>query len=499
MLHIPASKALAQAQIYSQTLLRQFYAPGRLTGNSFGNTSVNETYDYFIVGAGLARSLTVSRIAEVLPNMTVAVVEVGSFYEIYNGNYNLYHSTKYVGPDPDDWQPLLDTCATRDTKGLYEAIANITGDDALSFTPLDATYRVANATANFTLSTLDILGGLVHLSLLKYAQPISSYAAEAYAAAGFNAPDGFLNGKLLGYGHWPFTLRVEDSTRSITEVAFLSLTSARTSLTIYQSCLARNLLFDENKRATGINITAAGLKPFNLSARREVIVSSGVRYNIAVVSDLSGVGQNLRDTPNLGDIVYESSVSSSDVFENDAVERYLTNGSGPLSSPAGDFGGWEKFPASYIANLSQSTRNFLHSHSMDTGSIGMLTTSTASTDNVTIQSADNAVAPLLYIGGLDPVEDQEIGVAAVERARSIVRGIRAFGAEMSPGANITTDAQILNWIKLKGLTAIHHGADGTKVIDTNSLPFSAPGHAQGVTYAHAEKLVQDVINAAQNS
>jgi choline dehydrogenase-like flavoprotein len=37
---------------------------------------------------------------------------------------------------------------------------------------------------------------------------------------------------------------------------------------------------------------------------------------------------------------------------------------------------------------------------------------------------------------------------------------------------------------------------GLRVIDTSSLPFSAPGHTQGVTYAHAEKLAQDFINAA---
>ena len=41
-----------------------------------------------IVGAGLAGALTASRIADALPNMTVAVIEAGSFYEISNGNYS---------------------------------------------------------------------------------------------------------------------------------------------------------------------------------------------------------------------------------------------------------------------------------------------------------------------------------------------------------------------------------------------------------------------------
>jgi choline dehydrogenase len=79
---------LALAQLDGATLLQQFYAPGRLLGNSFGNPGVNATFDYVVVGAGLAGALTASRLAEALPNMTVAVIEAGSFAEISNGNYS---------------------------------------------------------------------------------------------------------------------------------------------------------------------------------------------------------------------------------------------------------------------------------------------------------------------------------------------------------------------------------------------------------------------------
>jgi choline dehydrogenase len=472
----------------------------------------------------------------------------------------------------------------RGTKGWYQSIAELTGDDAylwdnmfpfmkksFSFTPPDFEYRAANASPNYTLSTFDVPGGPVHLSYPKYAQPLSSYAAEGYSAAGFNASDGFLNGDLFGYGYWPFTLRAEDSTRSSTEVAFLSRTAATTSLKIYQSCMARNLLFDDNKRVTGVNVTVGGKKPFIISARKEVIVSSGFIHspqllmvsgigprktleslNIKVVSDLPGVGQNLRDTPSVGGITHLMKVPSRNAWTRSAesfdanVERYLTNGSGPLSSPAGDFGGWEKFPPSYTANMSQKTRDFLASLPSDwpnveyvtdasgrvlsdanpnsnMGSIGALITSTTSAGNITISSADNTVTPVLYLGWLDSLEDQEIAVAAYRRARSIAAGISAFGEELAPGANVTTDAQILEYIKKKGVGAIHHGAatcamgrnassgavvdrkarvfgvQGLRVIDTSSLPFSAPGHTQGVTYAHAEKLAQDVIDAAKGS
>lgn len=440
---------------------------------------------------------------------------------------------------------------------------------SFSFTPPNFEHRAANASPNYTLSTFDVPGGPVQLSHPKYAQPLTSYGPEGYAAAGFKPSDGFLNGDPFGYGYWPFTLRSEDSTRSSTEVAFLSRTAAKTPLKIYQSCMVRNLLFDSKKRATGVNITVNGLKPFTINARKEVIVSSGFIHspqllmvsgigpraileelNITVVSDLPGVGQNLRDTPAIGGIVHSTDCPSRNSWTKDAAtfkiatEMYLANGSGPLSSPAGDFAGWEKLSDSYTANMSQATRDYLAtlpsdwrnieyildasqrslsdaSYTGETGSVTMLLTSASSAGNVTIRSADNTMSPVVYLGWLDSKEDQELAAAAYKRARSIAAGIAAFGDEIAPGKNVTTDAQILKYIRTEGIGAIHHGAatcamgrnassdavvdskarvfgvQGLRVIDTSSLPFSAPGHTQGVTYAHAEKLVQDVIDAAR--
>ncbi|KAL6155555.1 hypothetical protein ACJBU6_05769 [Exserohilum turcicum] len=524
-----------------------------------------------------------------------------------------YYSTLYNGPNADDYQPLIDwgfftepmpgangrrffyaqgktlggssarnqQIYHRATKGWYATMANITGDPAylwdnmlpfmkksFSFTPPDITYRAENSSVNFTLSSFDSPGGPVHLSYPKYAQPISSFGPQGYAAAGIKPANGFLDGNLLGYGYWPFTLRPTDSTRSSTESAFLSRTAARTSLKIYQSCMARNLLFDANKRAFGVNVTVAGKRPFVLHARKEIIVSGGFinsphllmvsgigpratleKYNIPVVSDLPGVGQNLHDTPALGGIIHASSVPGRSGWTrtaesfNDAVESYLKNGSGPLSSPASDFAAWDKFPEAYTRNMSASTQAYLQDLASDwpnveyvlqaservlsatqaasnTGVLGAILTSASSRGNITIQSADNSVVPLVYTGWLDSPEDQEMAVAAYRRARAIASGISAFGAEIAPGANVTTDAEILQYIRTKGIGAIHHGAatcamgrtaargavvdskarvfgvKGLRVVDSSSLPFSAPGHTQGVTYAHAEKLVQDVIDAA---
>lgn len=38
------------------------------------------------------------------------------------------------------------------------------------------------------------------------------------------------------------------------------------------------------------------------------------------------------------------------------------------------------------------------------------------------------------------------------------------------------------------------GTDGLRVIDVSSFPFTPPGNTQGAAYAHAEKLVADVLD-----
>lgn len=38
------------------------------------------------------------------------------------------------------------------------------------------------------------------------------------------------------------------------------------------------------------------------------------------------------------------------------------------------------------------------------------------------------------------------------------------------------------------------GVQNLRVIDSSSMPFTPPGHTMGPTYAHAEKLVQDILD-----
>jgi len=75
----------------------------------FRHAPPNAIYDYSIVRVGTAGLVVVNQLAED-PNLSIAVVELGSLYEISNGNLNQipFFSTRYVSGDPKDVQPLID-------------------------------------------------------------------------------------------------------------------------------------------------------------------------------------------------------------------------------------------------------------------------------------------------------------------------------------------------------------------------------------------------------
>ena len=95
-----ATGAIPTAEIHSNIMTRQ------LLGSSFGVPG-NATYDYVVVGGGMAGLTIASRLAA---KGTVAVVEAGSFYEISNGNYSQIpaYDAEFTSKDRSDVNPLVD-------------------------------------------------------------------------------------------------------------------------------------------------------------------------------------------------------------------------------------------------------------------------------------------------------------------------------------------------------------------------------------------------------
>lgn len=289
----------------------------------------------------------------------------------------------------------------------------------------------------------------------------------------------------------------------------------------------------------------------------QILMLSGIgpqatldRYNIPVISALEGVGQNMWDTTNIGGPVFRindtfttySVFQSNQTIMNQVDAEFLATGNGPLTSIGSDIVAWDKLPANITSTFSNATqahinslpsdwpeieygfgttsRSFQSEEGASFGTINCLLIGTASRGNMTISSSSILDRPVISPNWLLDPRDQEVAVAAYRRARQAWEGVPAavkVGDELYPGKNVTSYEDLLTAIK-GSIGAIHHasascamgrvgerdtvvdsrgrivGVQGLRVVDSSSLVYTPPGHTMGVTYGHAEKLAQTVLD-----
>jgi choline dehydrogenase len=95
-----------------------------------------------------------------------------------------------------------------------------------------------------------------------------------------------------------------------------------------------------------------------------------------------------------------------------------------------------------------------------------------------IRSADPNVPPALRFNYLSTEQDRREWVEAIACARELLRQ-PAFGGldggEISPGPDVSTDEEVIEWVAREGETALHPsctckmGTDALSVVDPNSL------------------------------
>jgi choline dehydrogenase len=157
----------------------------------------------------------------------------------------------------------------------------------------------------------------------------------------------------------------------------------------------------------------------------------------------------------------------------------LTNGGGDVLS-------FEKLPDSYRSRLSNATRNRLAEWPADwpeteyvlssSGrtlegssataenyvSIGILLVGALSRGNVTIQSASMLDKPVISTNWLLDEADQEVAVQAYRRIREFWSHVPiTTGPEEAPGRNVTSDAELLKYIR-GAVAPIHHASSTCK-------------------------------------
>jgi choline dehydrogenase len=137
---------------------------------------------------------------------------------------------------------------------------------------------------------------------------------------------------------------------------------------------------------------------------------------------------------------------------------------------------------------------------------------------VKISSADPSVHPRLTFNYLSTEQDRREWVEAIQVSRRIL-GQRAFdafnGGELSPGPDVQSPSEILDWVGREAETALHpsctckmgtdpmsvvdpltlrvHGVDGLRVVDASVMPYVTNGNIYAPVMMIAEKAADLIL------
>jgi choline dehydrogenase len=437
----------------------------------------------------------------------------------------------------------------------------------------NTSVRKPNATVDYNFTGSSVQDGYhhpLHISWPNFVDSISTWTFEAFRAIGLPLHgSGFEDGQLDGYFYTPSTVEPASQHRDSSQTSFLDHAMRTTSIKVYAHTLAHQILFTSNKTANGV-LVQSGAKNYTLSATREVILSAGAfqspqllmlsgvgpqetlqQHNIPVLSNLPGVGQNLQDQPLIG-ISHRVNVPTSSQLINDplyaaaAAKDYLQNGTGPLAGPPGLLA-FERIsdtqpfllPNSTLSSLAQnfppdwpqleyltqngySGYNTNYRTSAPTDGYNYATLSAVilspfSRGNITITSASAHDQPQINPAWLTAPEDLSLALAGFKRLRHIWATISnvTIGEEYLPGPNVTSDEQIVGFMRASAFTLYHasatckmgkrgdamavvdsrarvFGVAGLRVVDASAFPFLPPGHPQATVYMLAEKIAEDI-------
>lgn len=437
----------------------------------------------------------------------------------------------------------------RSSRGAYQKWADLTGDDGYMFDnflpffmksaqfhpPTNQTSRLPNTTTLYNQSVFSADGGPLQVGYPAWVNPISSWIGLGLTALGLQQLPGLADGNILGWGYTAFTQDPKTQTRSSSEASYLREALRKTTkLVVYKNTLAKSVLFDSQKQATGVLVNSGGVT-YQINATKEVILSAGAfrspqllmvsgigpketleAMNIPVLADLSGVGQNMWDhiafSPAYAvDLTTHSHLASTSFAAEQTVE-YIVNRTGILTNCGGDILGFAKLPLGSISNATRAALDALPSDwpdfehlfldgyfgyangSSDAPSDGRnyVSSSTALTKpfsrgNVTIKSNDTSDNPIVSPNWLLDPRDQEVAVAAFKQARAVfttdVTKDIVIGAEAFPGLNISSNAQILSLIQQSAAASYHASAtcamgmvnDSMAVLDSKARVFGVQG------------------------
>ncbi len=403
------------------------------------------------------------------------------------------------------------------------------------------------------------IGGALNVADSRSKPPIHDDFISSAQQAGFVFNNDFNSENQEGVGYYQVTQK--HGQRCSAAKAFLTPNLHRENLTVITDAQVQKILINENKAATGVCYNVKG-KQHNIFVKKEVLLSAGAfnspqllmlsgvgskaeltKHNIPLVHELSGVGQNLQDHP---DIVIVNKHNRHDLLAlrpkaawwlfTQALKYFPLssnnktvndNRCGILTSAVAESGGFIKSKPDLLRPDLQL--HFIPAAFDDHGrnlkmqlnygiSLHACLLRPKSRGSVTLYGNKVSLHPKITLNMLSHEDDQQDMIQAVKVARSILSQSPLSennGSEIFPGEKTQTDEEILMFLKNKANTIYHpvgtckmgnddmavvdqtlkvYGLNKLRVIDASIMPTLISGNTNAPTIMIAAKIA-DVILA----
>ncbi|MEI6360895.1 MAG: choline dehydrogenase [Actinomycetes bacterium] len=529
-----------------------------------------KTYDYVIVGGGSAGSAVANRLSAD-PGVSVLVLEAGrpdSWWDVYI--HMPAALTFPIGNPRYDWmyvtepEPFMNN--RRVTQGRGKILGGSSSINGMIFqrgNPLDyerwaadpgmGTWDYAHCLPYFKRMETAPLGGNewrgdsgpLKLERGPVANPLFSAFFEAAQQAGYAITEDVNGFRQEGFAS--FDQSVQRGRRLSASGAYLHPVMDRPNLTVLTNATVTKVVMD-GTRATGVDVIDRKGRNRRVSAG-EVILCGGAfnspqllqlsgigdaehlrSVGVDPVHDLPGVGENLQDHLE----VYIQHTSMQPVSLNPNLKlwkrpiigaEWLFLRSGPGASNHFEGGGFARsnddvdYPNLMFHFLPIAVRydgtapSGGHGYQVHIGPMY-----SDARGSVRIRSNDPLQAPAIQQNYLSTEQDRREWVEAIKVARDILRQ-SAFsefsGGEISPGPEVSSDEDVLEFVRRDGETAYHpsctcrmgmdemsvvdpltmrvHGTEGLRVVDASVMPYITNANLYAPTMMLAEKASDLII------